>query len=69
MCEKSGNWRVLEGLVWGGYGDLFHLGCLCTIVLIGVGGGVNIYGGFIRSLVVICKNFDSKFGTFIGVFL
>jgi hypothetical protein len=69
MHEKSGNWRALEGLVQGGYGDLFHLGCLCTILLIGVGGGVIMYKGFIRNLVVICKNFDSRFGMFIVVFL
>ena len=47
MHEKSGNWRALEGLVWKGYGDLFHLGCLYTIVLIGVGGGVIMYRGLL----------------------
>jgi hypothetical protein len=29
----------------GGYDDLFHLGCLCTLVLVGVGGGVIMCGG------------------------
>jgi hypothetical protein len=38
-------------------------------VLIGVGGGVIMCGGFIRNLVVICSNFDLRFGIFIVVFL
>jgi hypothetical protein len=69
MRGKSGNWRALEGLNCRGYDDLFHLGCLWTLVLIGVGGGVVMYGGFICSLVVICSNFDSRFGISIVVFL
>jgi hypothetical protein len=38
-------------------------------VLIGVGGGVVMYGGFICNLVVICSNFDTMFGISIVVFL
>jgi hypothetical protein len=38
-------------------------------VFIGVDGGEVMYGGFIRILVVICSNFDSRFGIFIVVFL
>jgi hypothetical protein len=38
-------------------------------VFSGVGCGVIICGGFIRSLVVICSNFGSRFGIFIVVFL
>jgi hypothetical protein len=48
---------------------LLHLGCLWTLVLVGVGGGVIMYEGFILSLVVICSSFGSKFGIFIVVFL
>jgi hypothetical protein len=66
---KSGSWGVVEGLSWGGYGDLFHLGCLCTLVLIGVGGGIIMCGGFNRNLVVACRNLDSRFGMFIVTFL
>jgi hypothetical protein len=35
----------------GGYDDLFHLGCLWTLVLIGVGGDVVMYEGFIYNLL------------------
>jgi hypothetical protein len=42
---------------------------LCTLVLIGVGGGVITCWGFIRNLVVACSNFDSRFGMSIVVFL
>jgi hypothetical protein len=45
------------------------LGCLWTLVFIGVDGGVVMYGGFICNLVVICSNFDSRFGICIVVFL
>jgi hypothetical protein len=38
-------------------------------VFIGVGGGFVMYGRFIRSLVVICSIFDSRFGISIVVFL
>jgi hypothetical protein len=38
MRGKSGNWGALEGLSCGRYGDLFHLECLWTLVLFGVGG-------------------------------
>ena len=38
-------------------------------MFIGVDSGVIICGKFIRSLVVICSNFGSRFGTFILVFL
>jgi hypothetical protein len=45
------------------------LGCLWTLVLFGVGGGVIMYEGFICNLVVICRMFDSRFGISIVVFL
>jgi hypothetical protein len=38
-------------------------------VLIGVGGGVIMYRGFICNLVVICNSLDSRFGISIVVFL
>jgi hypothetical protein len=38
-------------------------------VLIGIDGGIVTYGGFIFNLLVICSNFDSKFGISIVVFL
>ena len=57
------------GLVCGGYGVLCHLGCLWTLVLIGVGGGGVMYRGLICRLVVICNSFDSRFGIFIVAFL
>jgi hypothetical protein len=38
-------------------------------VFIGVGGGVIMYRGFIRNLVVVCSNFDSRFGISIVLFL
>jgi hypothetical protein len=60
--------RIGRIKLWG-YGDLFHLRCLWTLVLIGVGGGDVMYGGFICRLVVICSSFDSKFGMSIAVFL
>jgi hypothetical protein len=60
---------MLAWLRCGGYGDLFHLGCLCILVLIGVGGGVVMYEGFICMLLVSCINFVLKFGMFIAVFL
>jgi hypothetical protein len=69
MCGKSGNCRILVGLSCGGCGEMFHLGCLWTLVLIGVGGGVVMYGGIICNLLVICSSFDSRFGVFIVVFL
>ena len=53
----------------GGYGDLFHLGCLWTLVLIGVGGGGVMYGGFICKLAVICSSLDSRSSISIVVFL
>jgi hypothetical protein len=37
MRGKLGNLGALKGLNYGGYDDLFHLGCLWTLVLIGVG--------------------------------
>jgi hypothetical protein len=60
---------VLARLRCGGYDDLFHLGCLCTLVLIGVGGGVVMYDGFICMLLVLCNNFVLRFGMFSVVFL
>jgi hypothetical protein len=42
------------------YNDLFHYGCLCTLVLIGVGGGGAMCGGLICRLVVICSSFVSR---------
>jgi hypothetical protein len=59
----------VEGLSCRGYDVVFHLGCLWTLVLIGVGGGVVMYRRLICSLVVICSNFDSRFGMSIVVFL
>jgi hypothetical protein len=59
----------LERVVSGGCDDLFHWGCLWTLVFSGVDGGVFICGGFIHSLVVICSNFGSRLGIFIVVFL
>jgi hypothetical protein len=41
---------VLAGLNCRGYDDLFHLGCLWTLVLIGVGDGVVMYERFICTL-------------------
>jgi hypothetical protein len=38
-------------------------------VLIGVGGGVVMYVGFICSFLVICSNFVLRFGISIVVFL
>jgi hypothetical protein len=55
---------VLAGLRCGGYDDLFHLGCLCTLVLIGVGGGVVMYEGFICMLLVLYISFDLRCGMF-----
>jgi hypothetical protein len=52
-----------------GYGDLFHCGCLCTLVLIEVGGGGAIYGGLICRLVVICSSFVSRSCMSMMVFL
>jgi hypothetical protein len=66
---KSGNRGVLVGLICGGYDDLFHLGCLWILVLIGVGNGVVMYDGFICNLLVVCSNFELRFGTSIVVFL
>jgi hypothetical protein len=59
----------LAGLSCEGYDDLFHLGCLCTVVLIGVGGGGAMYGGFIWRLVVICSIFYFRSVMSIVVFL
>jgi hypothetical protein len=69
MCGKLGSWGALEGLNCGRYGDLDHLGCLWTLVLFGVGGGVVMYGGFICNLVEICRIFASRFGMSIVVFM
>jgi hypothetical protein len=69
MFGKSGRGRVLEGLGCEGYDSLFHLGCLWTLVLIGVGGGVTMYGGFILILLVLCSSFDLRFGIFGVIFL
>jgi hypothetical protein len=69
MRGKSVSGRVLEGLNCEGYDSLFHLGCLWTLVLIGVGGGVAMYEGFICILLVLCSNFDLRFGMFNVVFL
>jgi hypothetical protein len=57
------------GLDWGGYGDLFHLGCLCTLVLTGIDGGMVMCEGFMFNLVVICNSFVTRFGMSIVVFL
>jgi hypothetical protein len=38
-------------------------------VLIGIGGGIIMCGGFIRDLVVACSILDSRFGMSIVVFL
>jgi hypothetical protein len=62
MCIKLGSGRVLGGLNCGGYDDLFHLGCLWTFVLIGVGGGIVMYEGFICSVSILCSIFDFRFG-------
>jgi hypothetical protein len=69
MRGKSGSGRVLEGLSCEGYDSLFHLGCLWTLVLFGVGGGVAMYEGFICILLVLCSNFDLRFGMFNVVLL
>ena len=69
MCVKSGSGRVLGGLNCGGYADLFYLGCLWTLVLIGVGGGIIMYESFIFIISVLCSNFDLRFGMSIVVFL
>jgi hypothetical protein len=45
MHGKSGSGRVLEGLSGEAYDSLFHLGCLWTLVLFGVGGGIAMYAG------------------------
>ena len=54
--------------MWG-YDNLFHLGCLWTLMLIGVGSSVVMYGGFICNLLVVCSSYELMFGTFIVVFL
>jgi hypothetical protein len=69
MHGKSGNGRVLEGLICVGYGNLFHLGCLWILVLIGMGSGIVMYEGFICILLVLCSNFVLRFGIFNVVFL
>jgi hypothetical protein len=69
MCGKSGSGRVLEGLSCEGYDSLFHLGYLWTLVLFGVGGAVAMYKEFICILLVLCSNFDLRFGMFNVVFL
>jgi hypothetical protein len=69
MRGKLGSRRVLEGLSCEGYDRLFHLGCLWTLVLFGVGGGVAMYEGFICILLVLCSNFDLRFGMFNVVLL
>jgi hypothetical protein len=51
------------------YGDLFHRGCLCTLVLIGVGGGGAMYGGLNCRLLVICSSFISRSCMSMVVFL
>jgi hypothetical protein len=60
MCEKFGS---CGDVFWFGcveYDDLFHCGCLCTLVLVGVGDGGTMYGGLICRLVMICSNFFFK---------
>jgi hypothetical protein len=42
---------------------------LWALVLIGVGGGVVMYAGFICNLLVVCINFALRFGISIMVFL
>ena len=70
MDGKSRNWRGgVVGLVCRGYSVLYHLGCLWTLILIGVGGSVVMYRRLICRLVVICSSFDSRFGMFIVAFL
>jgi hypothetical protein len=70
MRGKLGNGGgALVGLICRGYDDLFHLGCLWALVLIGVGGGVVMYAGFICNLLVVCINFALRFGISIMVFL
>ena len=69
MCGNSGIWRAMGRWVCGGCGVLFHLGYLWTLVLFGVGGGVDMYEGLICILVVICRILDSRFGMLIVVFL
>ena len=48
---------------------MFHLGCLWTLVLFGVGGSVDMYEGLMCILLAICHILDSRFGIFIVVFL
>ena len=69
MCKKLGNGGILVGLNYERYDDLFHLECLWTLVLIGVGSSIIIYEGFICNLLVIFSNFGLRFGAFIVVFL
>jgi hypothetical protein len=69
MLGKSGNGGALVGLICGGYDDLFHLGCLRILVLIGVDGDVVMYERFICNLLVVCINFSLRFGISIVVFL
>jgi hypothetical protein len=38
-------------------------------VLVGVGGGEDMYGGLICRLVAICSSFDFRFGISIVAFL
>ena len=52
-----------------GCGALFYLEYLWTLVLFGVGGGVDMYEGLICNLKVICHILVSRFGMFIVVFL
>jgi hypothetical protein len=67
MCRSSIVSEILSGICV--ENSLFHLGCLWTLVLIGVGGGVAMYEGFICILLVLCSNFDLRFGMFNVVFL
>jgi hypothetical protein len=69
MGGKFRSWGEVVGLNCRLYSDLCHLGCLWTLVLVGVGGGGVRYRGFICRLVVICSSLASRSGMFIAVFL
>ena len=59
----------MDGWFCRGFGALFHLEYLWTLVLFGVGDGVDMYEGLICSLEVICRMLVSRFGMSIVVFL